>query len=201
MIFLIKGLILGFSIAAPVGPIGLLCIRRTLIEGKSVGFISGLGAATADAFYGFIAAFGLTAVSSFLLNYTLPIRVIGGLFLFYLALKIFLSKPNEGEVSTEKPRTLFSSYFSTLLLTLSNPVTILSFVAIFASFGLGLNSQNYESASLVVIGVFLGSALWWIILSLMVGLLKDKLKTKQVWINRISAILIAMLGVLSFIGF
>jgi threonine/homoserine/homoserine lactone efflux protein len=93
MSFLLKGLILGFSIAAPIGPIGVLCIRRTLAEGRASGFVSGVGAATADASYGSIAAFGLASIAAFLLSYQRPIRIAGGLFLFYLAAKTYFSSP------------------------------------------------------------------------------------------------------------
>lgn len=199
--FLLKGIILGFSIAAPVGPIGLLCIRRTLAEGKASGFVSGLGAATADALYGFIAAFGLTAVSTLLLDYQLPIRTTGSLFLFYLAVKIFISKPAEktGEVGLHTP--LWKSYASTFFLTLTNPATALSFVAVFAGLGVASNEAGYLSGGSMVLGVFLGSALWWLLLSGGVGLFRKKLDVqKLVWVNRISGILIATLGLISLLG-
>ncbi len=198
--FLLKGLMLGFSIAAPVGPIGLLCIRRTLAEGRASGFVSGLGAATADAFYGFIAAFGLTAVSSFLLGYQLPIRVIGGLFLFYLALKIFLSKPVQKSAGIDVNISLLKSYTSTVFLTLTNPSTIISFIAVFAGLGVGISNQNYSGATLMVLGVFLGSAAWWLILSTIVGLLHHKISdSSMLWINRVSGLLMAALGVVAFL--
>lgn len=201
MDFLVKGIILGFSIAAPVGPIGLLCIRRTLAEGKASGFISGLGAATADAFYGFIAAFGLTAISAFLLGYQLPIRIVGGVFLFYLAIRIFLSKPADKASDVKVEVSLWKAYVSTIFLTITNPTTILSFIAVFAGLGIVSADKSYLGSSLIVIGVFVGSALWWFILSSGVGLFKHKLTSKNlIWVNRISGLLIAILGVVSLIG-
>ena len=198
MEFLLKGLILGFSIAAPVGPIGLLCIRRTLVEGKTSGFVSGLGAATADGFYGFVAAFGLTAISSLLLNYQLSIRVIGALFLFYVALRIFVSKPDHKEVQAKTNVSLLKSYTSTVALTLTNPTTIISFVAVFAGFGIGLHAHNYLGSTFVVIGVFCGSALWWLLLSTTVGLLHHRISDKSmILINRIAGILMVGLGIFS----
>ncbi|MBV8203316.1 MAG: LysE family transporter, partial [Acidobacteria bacterium] len=192
---------LGFSIAAPVGPIGLLCIRRTLAEGKASGFVSGLSAATADAFYGFVAAFGLTAISAFLLHYLLPLRLIGGLFLFYLAVKIFFSKATEKAANAKIDVPLWKSYSSTVFLTLTNPTTILSFMAVFAGLGIVGSDQNYLTAGSMVLGVFLGSALWWLILSSGVGWFKNKFDARRlIWVNRISGVLIATLGLWSVLG-
>lgn len=123
MIFFVKGLIIGFSIAAPLGPIGILCIQRTLHEGRTSGLISGLGAATADAVYGFIAGFGLTFISTFLVDEQVQIRLFGGLFLLYLGIKTFFSVSEEKR--TEKGSTLIKAYMTTFILTLTNPVTIL----------------------------------------------------------------------------
>jgi len=197
---LLKGFILGFSIAAPVGPIGVLCIRRTLASGRWHGFFTGLGAATADAFYGSIAAFGLTAVSSFLLRYKIEIRMIGGIFLLYLGIKIFRSKvSNTTNLKTES--SLMGAYASSVFLTLTNPVTILSFVAVFAGLGLGtLSRANYWTAALLILGVFMGSVLWWILLSTGVSSFKS-LSTPQrlAWVNLLSAFLIASFGITSII--
>jgi threonine/homoserine/homoserine lactone efflux protein len=141
IIFLLKGLLIGFSIAAPVGPIGVLCIRRTLTEGRLTGLLSGLGAATADACYGCIAGFGLTVISSLLIRQQFWLSLIGGLFLCYLGGKTFLAKP--AETTSEPASTSFvGAYASTLFLTLTNPATILSFVAIFAGLGLANTSND-----------------------------------------------------------
>jgi threonine/homoserine/homoserine lactone efflux protein len=118
--FLISGIIIGFSIAAPVGPIGVLCIRRTLAEGRLHGLVSGLGAATADAVYGCIAAFGLTFISDVLVQQQLWLRIIGGAFLIFLGVKTILSKPSE-KPSSEKRTGLLTAYGSTFFLTLTNP--------------------------------------------------------------------------------
>lgn len=199
--YLLKGIILGFSIAAPVGPIGVLCIRRTLTDGKLAGFVSGLGAATADAAYGFIAAFGLTAVSALLLEHRLWIRLIGGLFLLYLGVKIFLSKTSAKDSVTEKQATLVSSYTTTLLLTITNPMTILSFVAIFAGLGIGAENKSYFEASMLVGGVFLGSALWWLLLSGITGLVRHKLTPRTMtWINRFAGFVILAFSFIALLG-
>jgi threonine/homoserine/homoserine lactone efflux protein len=162
--FLLKGLFIGFSIAAPVGPIGLLCIRRTLANGRTSGLVSGLGAATADAIYGCIAGFGLTFISTLLISQQVWFRVIGGFFLCYLGLKTFFSRPAEQKASA-KGNGLISAYASTFFLTLTNPMTILSFAAIFAGLGVASAGGNYVSAGVLVLGVFSGSALWWLLLS------------------------------------
>lgn len=198
--FFMKGLILGFSIAAPVGPIGILCIRRTLAEGRMPGFISGLGAATADALYGCIAGFGLTFISSFLIHQLGWFQMIGGAFLCYLGVRAFLSKPTD-RLASEKGKGLGSAYASTFFLTLTNPMTILAFAAIFAGLGVASESQDYVTAGMLVMGVFLGSTLWWVILSSGVGLFRKKFDPGALrWVNRISGTLIMGLGLISLLG-
>ena len=170
--FVIKGLIIGLSIAAPVGPIGVLCIRRSLAGGQPLGFATGLGAATADAAYGVVAAFGLTAVSTFLVGQKTWLAFLGGLFLCYLGIRTVTSRPAE-DAAELRATGLLAAYGSTLLLTLTNPMTIMSFVAVFAGLGLG-NTPDYAAASSTVLGVFLGSALWWLLLSTGVGVLRSR---------------------------
>ncbi len=198
--FLLRGLIIGFSIAAPVGPIGVLCIRRTLAEGKASGLISGLGAATADAIYGFIAGFGLTFISSILIRQQVWFRLIGGLFLCFLGLKTFLARPAELAASA-KGNGLLGAYASTFFLTLTNPMTILSFTGIFAGLGVGSASGNYVSAGFLVLGVFIGSALWWLILSSVVGMISTKVDPHRLrWVNRISGVIITVFGLLALLS-
>jgi len=194
LIFFLRGLIIGFSIAAPVGPIGVLCIRRTLANGRASGLISGLGAATADAIYGSIAGFGLTFISSLLIRQQGWLRLVGGTFLCYLGLKTFFARPAE-QPALAKGNDLLSAYASTFFLTLTNPMTILSFAAIFAGLGVGSASGNYFSAGILVLGVFIGSALWWLILSSGVGMIWKKFNSLGLrWINRISGIIITAFG-------
>lgn len=198
--FLISGLIIGFSIAAPVGPIGVLCIRRTLAEGRLNGLVSGLGAATADAIYGCIAAFGLTFITDVLVQQQVWLRLVGGTFLIILGAKTILSKPSEKPPS-EKRIGLLDAYGSTFFLTLTNPVTILSFAAIFAGIGLGSAVADYGSAGLLVFSVFAGSALWWLILSGTVSLLRKRVTPRVLrWINRVSGAIIMGFGVLILIS-
>ena len=197
--FFFKGFIIGFSIAAPVGPIGVLCIRRTLAEGRASGLISGLGAATADALYGCIAGFGLTFLSNLLIQHQVWIRVIGGLFLCTLGLRTFAAGPAK-ESASVKGGGLAGSYGSTFFLTLTNPMTILSFAAIFAGLGLGSIGGDYLSSGVLVLGVFTGSALWWLILSGLVGMFGKMLSPKGMrWVNRISGIIILGFGLLALL--
>jgi threonine/homoserine/homoserine lactone efflux protein len=198
--FFLKGLIMGFSIAAPVGPIGILCIRRTLAEGRVSGFVTGLGAATADGLYGCVAGFGLTLISGFLIHHQGGFRMAGGLFLCYLGLKTFLARPAESSASS-RGDGLLGLYVSTFFLTLTNPMTILAFAAIFAGLGMASGGGDYVSAGVLVFGVFLGSTLWWFILSSGVGLFRKRFDLKALrWVNRVSGILIMGFGLASLLG-
>lgn len=215
---LARGLALGFAIAAPVGPIGVLVIRRTLAEGRLAGLVSGLGAATADGIYGFSAAFGLTFISSFLISQQNWIRLLGGLFLLYLGIKTLLApvaerQPEAMSFGTTQPGFnaaqtsaqpaavppagdgLLANYASTFVLTLTNPLTILSFAAVFAGLGVGATSGDYASAAVLVLGVFLGSALWWLALSAAVSLLRSRFSPRGLrWVNRVSGLIILGFG-------
>ena len=190
----LRGLLIGFSIAAPVGPIGVLCIRRTLAEGRLAGFLSGMGAASADMLYGAVAAFGLTAVQDILLGQSNWLRLVGGIFLLYLGLKTFLSKPAE-QAARSSRGGLFGAYLSTFFLTITNPITILSFIAIFAGLRLGETNGDYSSATTMVLGVFLGSAVWWLTLSTGVSFLREKFTPALLtWVNRLAGVIIFTFG-------
>ena len=191
-----KGLVLGFSIAAPVGPIAILCIRRTVQFGRLSGLFSGLGAAAADTFYALIAALGLTFISNFLMGCQFWLRLLGGVFLLYLGWRTFFNKSRE-KLPTMSHTTVVNDFISTFFLTVANPLTVLSFLAIFAGLGISDLKGNYGEALLLVIGVFLGSSLWWLILSEGVTLFRKKISQEiMAWINRIAGILIAGFGVL-----
>jgi threonine/homoserine/homoserine lactone efflux protein len=190
----LRGLLIGFSIAAPVGPIGVLCIRRTLAEGRLTGFLSGMGAASADMFYGAVAAFGLTAVQDLLLGQSNWLRIVGGIFLLYLGVKTFFSKPAEQAAKSSRGG-LLGAYLSTFFLTITNPITILSFIAIFAGLRLGEMDGNYASATFMVLGVFLGSAAWWLTLSTGVSFLREKFTPALLaWVNRLAGVIIFAFG-------
>ena len=183
-----------------MGPIGALCIRRTLAEGRAVGLASGLGAATADALYGCVAGFGLTAISGFLVSQQFWLRLVGGLFLGYLGIRTLLAIPAV-QTTAARGTGLLAAYASTLVLTLTNPLTILSFAAIFAGLGLASAGAGYGSAGVLVLGVFLGSALWWLTLSTGVSLLRAKFNARaMLWVNRISGSVILGFGLAALIS-
>jgi threonine/homoserine/homoserine lactone efflux protein len=193
----IRGLIIGFSIAAPVGPIGILCIRRTLAEGRASGFLSGLGAATADALYGCVAGFGLTVISAFLIDQRAWIQLIGGVFLLALGIKTLKSAPAE-HAAAASGQGVVASYVSTFFLTLTNPMTILSFAGIFAALGVAETGGNLSAAAQLVLGVFIGSAAWWLLLSGGVGLVREKLSSGLLaWTNRLSGIILVIFGAIA----
>jgi len=197
--FLAKGAIIAFSLAAPVGPIGLLCIRRSLAEGRVVGLFTGLGAATADAAYGAVAAFGLTAVSGFLVSQKIWLGLFGGAFLCYLGVRTFTAALASA-AARDRSSGLAGAYASTFVLTLTNPLTILSFVSIFAGLGLGL-APNVASALALVSGVFLGSALWWLLLSHGVALFGRRLGSEWMRsVNRLSGAMIFAFGLYALAG-
>ena len=192
--FLVQGWIIGFSVAAPVGVVGLLCINRTLRQGSLVGFISGLGAATAHSVYGSIAGFGLTFISNFLTDEQFYIRLVGGIFMYYLGIKTLLRKPKRGKPSVNSS-AFVSSYLSSLFIAITNPLTILTFAALFAGLGLGDKSTNTDSALSLILGVFVGSASWWLILSSSIGLLRKNLNTYALrLLNRISGVMVLFFG-------
>ena len=192
----LRGLMIGLAIAAPVGPIGLLCIQRTLAFGPRAGLVSGLGAATADALYGAVAAFGLTLISHALLAERMWIQVLGGIALVYIGTRMS-TRPAAQESAVAPRGQGLVLYGSVLLLTLANPLTILSFVAVFATLGLSLAQHAAGSAALTVLGVFTGSALWWIFLSTAVARIGHALKPHTLrWIGGVAGALIAVIGLI-----
>ena len=198
----LRGLLIGLAIAAPVGPIGLLCIRRSLAGGFSTGFMTGLGAAAADGVYGAVAAFGLTAVSSFLTAQQTWLRLIGGAALIALGVSIALKKPAaDSAAAGARAGDLIGAFTQTFFLTLANPATILSFVAVFAGLGLG-EAASARGAGVVVLGVFLGSAAWWLFLAGISTAMRRRMQPAAIsWINRASGLGIAAFGVAAIASF
>ena len=190
----VQGLVLGFSIAVPVGPIGVLCIRRSVAEGALVGFCCGLGAATADAIYGAIGAAGLTAVSEALVRQEFWLRLLGGAFLVYLGLTTWRSRPAD-QAAENKAASLTGAFGTTLLLTLSNPLTIVSFIGLFTGVGFGAGATKWTAATALVTGVFAGSAAWWLVLSTGSRRLGSRLGPVQLqWLNRLAGLVIGGFG-------
>lgn len=195
--FLVQGILVGFSIAAPVGAIGLLCIQNTLQSGITLGLASGFGAATADMMYGILVAVGMRTLSSVLLAYRSVLTLLGGLFLCYLGIKKFFAKPTlcAAQISA---KTVFKTYIVTFFLTLTNPATILDFMALFT--GLRIDVSNYAQGLMFVAGVFVGSALWWLILCFSVNLFRKHVsQTILQWINWVAGVIIVAFGVWSLL--
>jgi len=179
-----KALVAGFAIAAPVGPIGLLCVQRTLTSGAKTGFACGLGAATADAIYGAIGAFGLTAVTHLFTTLSKPLALVGGLFLAWMGLQLLLKKAKGPVAATSSSKTDLQAFISTLALTLANPMTILSFIAVFAVLSESAILAS-GSARVMVLAIFLGSSIWWLTLTTSVSLIRHRIDTSMMkWINR-----------------
>jgi threonine/homoserine/homoserine lactone efflux protein len=198
-IFFLKGLIIGFGMAVPIGPVGILCIRKTLVGGHLRGLIIGLGAATADSLFGSIAAFGLTFVSDVIASQHFWLRLVGGGILLFLGIRTFRAKRKDPVIPYEN-KGMLGSYLSAFLLVLTNPVTIFAFVAVFAAFGLG-HKLFIVSASILVIGVFTGSGLWFLILSYVATTFRKKLDSDGLrWVNRIAGILIILSGAAALVS-
>jgi len=189
-----QGFMAGLAIAAPVGPISVLCIGRTLSGGTASGVASGLGAATADGIYASLAAFGLNLVCDFFLHQQVFIRAIGGSFLLYLGIRYFFSRPT-GRIGSVQGGSRGTEYASTFLLTLANPPTILFFLALLASLGITRDSSGTSAAGFLVAGVFIGSSVWWVVLSLIVSLFRKKITMERMrWTNRFSGLVLLAFG-------
>jgi threonine/homoserine/homoserine lactone efflux protein len=171
---LLKGFGVGLVVAIPIGPVGLLCTQRILASGRMHGLVSGLGAATADVIYSSIVAFGLTIVSDFLVENQMWFRLFAGTFLCLLGARAFLTKRAKRGAIADKLCHL-NNYSSALLLTLSNPMSILVFVGVFAGFGIAGSGSAWGNTIPLVAGVFLGSMFWWIFLSASVGVFHKRL--------------------------
>lgn len=200
--FLIKGLMIGLSIAAPLGPIGILCINRTLAEGPRLGFICGLGAAAADALYALAGTVALSAIAQWIISDRVELRAVGGVFLIYLGARTFMRPgsvlPVTGKLPSLLPKGWHAAFMSTFLLTLANPMTMLSFAAVFAGLGVtpaGVIKGTNSTAAAMVAGVFLGSALWWLILSSVIGRLRHYIGARILTlINRVSGTVLTAFG-------
>ncbi|HEY3163895.1 MAG TPA: LysE family transporter [Candidatus Limnocylindrales bacterium] len=197
--FFARGLVVGFTIAAAVGPISLLTMRRTIAHGRVYGLVSGLGVASADASYGAVAAFGLTAVTAVLVGARTALALVGGAFLVWLAIRTILARPATSAAETESRPGLAAAFLSIYGLTMTNPMTILSFAGIFA--GLGLSGRGGVEAALLTLGVLLGSSLWWVLLTAVVARLRGRITPRVlVWINRVSGSVLLVFGAIAILA-
>jgi len=178
MLLLLKGMVIGFAVAAPIGPVGLLCIRRSIADGRLVGFVTGLGAAVADALMALVAVLGVTTILSFITGHRPAMQLIGGLVLLAMGVAAMRAKPATKTAAPLHASSIVTAFFSTVILTLANPVTIASLLGIFAWFGVSLQTRGVLQPSWLILGVFLGSTLWWAILSWFADWFGQKLNTR-----------------------
>ena len=192
--FFLKGIAVGFIIAAPVGPVGMMCIHRTIADGKISGFVTGLGAAIADTLYGCIAAFGLGFLAAELINYQMPLRGFGGVVLCVIGIRALLNRRAPNPAAPKRDQ-LFPVFVSTFIITVTNPLTILSFVAIFAAIGIAEVREQMGWGIALVAGVFIGSAAWWVLLTSIAGIFHKRLDdTTAIWVGRFSGVVILGFG-------
>ncbi len=192
---LLKGAVIGFAVAAPVGPIGMLCIRTTLERGRVAGFAAGVGAAVADAIYGAIGVLGVTAISGIIEAQRVWLELGGGIFVILFGIHLGLSRPNY-QNNDEIPVSLFADFLKTLVLTLANPSTILTFMAIFAGVPAAAGAAELEAVPMIVLGVLLGSGAWWLTLTQGVGFIRHRISEQALkWMNWTAGILLVAFGI------
>lgn len=208
---LMQGIVFGFFLALPVGPVGVLCVQRTLAEGRVHGLLSGLGAALGDALFGAVAAFGISAVKEWLEAHQSDLRIVGGVVLLVLAARtllgrkgqILLSAKHDVNESRVVTNSLVKDFVSTFMLAVTNPITLIAFAGLLATLGITEAGASVGNASILVVGVFVGSAAWWIAISTTAGVLRPFVDgSYQAWINRMSAMILLGFGVYAlFSGF
>jgi threonine/homoserine/homoserine lactone efflux protein len=196
---LIGGIIIGLMIAMPVGPVNILCIRRTIGAGWRSGVISGVGAAAADMLYGGIAGFSITLVIQFLVREQFWIRLFGGILLVVIGIFYFFKRPVALDARLQDRGSAYSDIRSAFLLTLTNPTTVLSFVALLAALGMGAQRHWWLTVFLVG-GIFCGSMMWWIVLSVIVNHFRDRFNDRLLRLmNRFAGVAIGGFGVATFV--
>ncbi|NVO10215.1 MAG: LysE family transporter [Bacteroidales bacterium] len=199
---LLKGIMIGLLVSIPLGPIGVICIQRTINKGRLSGFFSGIGAASADTIFAAIAGFSLTFIINFIEEKQRILEVIGGIIIMLLGIKTFYTNPvNQLKRHKKKKNKLIEDFISVLLLTITNPFAIFLFVGMFAALGLAYNGENMVLSLITIGGVFLGGSIWWFTLSSLVNMFRDKFRLKQLlWINKIAGAVIFILGVLALVN-
>jgi threonine/homoserine/homoserine lactone efflux protein len=202
LFLLIQGIVLGFSASVPLGPMGLICIQKTLNRGRLAGMVSGAGAAAADMFYAITAAFGISFIVDFIQREQFTLRIIGSIILILLGFKIFITNPAiQLRKQKGKKNNLIADFISIFFLTLSNPITVFFFGAVFASTGILKSENTFLELCELVLGVFLGAMLWWFILTTVVNFFRSKFRLKRLWwINKITGAVIIIFGIIAVVG-
>jgi threonine/homoserine/homoserine lactone efflux protein len=199
---LIKGIIIGLLASVPLGPIGVICIQRTINKGQLSGFLSGMGAASADTIFAAIAGFSLTIIISYIEERHIIFQAVGGVIVLFLGIKIFYTNPiRQLRRHKRKKDNLIEDYFSILAVTITNPLAIFLFIALFASLGVVTGNSNPLLSLVTTGGVFIGASVWWYILTSLVNAYRKKFRLRQLWwINKISGAAIFTLGAIAIIG-
>ena len=189
-------------VSIPLGPIGVLCIQRTLNKGRKAGFVSGLGASAADTFFALIAGYGISMVITFIKEQHVYFQIIGGMIVMYLGMHIFFTNPvKQLRLQRLNQNKLSQDFLSVFLLTVSNPMAIFFFLAMFAGVNLAGGPMNIFLVSLVVAGVFLGSSSWWFVLTTLVNIFRHRFRLKSIWwMNKVSGMLIFFLGIAAILS-
>ncbi len=202
LLFIIKGILIGISVSAPLGPIGVLCIQRTLNKGFKSGFVSGAGAASADIIYAVIAGFSITFIKDFLIEYQTYIRIVGGAFLILVGIRIMISNPaKQIRKLRVKGNNYYKDFLTSFLITVSNPITILAFGAFFAAFNMIDKANGNFPIFIMILTVFGGSLLWWLSLISIVTIFKKRIRLRNLlWINRITGVLIVLFALFVMIS-
>jgi threonine/homoserine/homoserine lactone efflux protein len=203
--FFVKGLIIGILVSAPMGPIGVLCIQKTVNKGRFLGFFSGLGAATADTLYAVLAAFGVTFITNFMTQNRLIFQIVGIIVLLFMGIRMLFNNPIKQYRyyrASNRKTNAFGDYISVFLLTISNPLTIIFFGAAFTMLGLFTSAEGDRANSILVAGVFSGASLWWFILTYVVDFFRKHFRLRSIyWLNRISGFAIIVLTILAVLKF
>ncbi|MFA6334423.1 MAG: LysE family transporter [Bacteroidales bacterium] len=196
---LIKGFIVGMGVSIPLGPIGVMCVQKTLSKGRNSGFITGMGAAVSDTFFSAIAIFGLAYLQKLIDYYENYVLLLGGLVVALIGLKIFLTNPVKQIRLPKSGKKHFEDFFSAMIMTLTNPGSVFLILGMFALVGANVNGLSAERAlSFTLWGVFLGATTWWFIFSTLINIFRNRFRLRQLlMINRISGIVIIVLGLIS----
>ncbi|TKG95557.1 LysE family translocator [Puteibacter caeruleilacunae] len=194
--YLFKGIIIGFAVSIPLGPIGVLCVQRTVNKSWRSGFYSGLGAAFSDSLYAVISGFSLTYIINFIRQFQMEFQLVGGFVLLALGIHIFRTNPvTEIRKYRRKGSSYFQDMLSTFIVTFSNPLAIFVFLAVFAGSGIVMKISEPLDASIIIFGIFVGAASWWLLLTSLVNMFRHKMNLRVLWwFNKIAGA-----GVIAFV--
>lgn len=199
---ILTGILIGICVSAPVGPLGVLCIQRTLSRGKLHGFITGMGATTSDIIYALLVSLGMSFILDFINTHQFLIQLIGSIIILLFGLHLFLKKPKNQLPDIKTPRSkgdLISDYLSAFALCFSNPLIMFLFIGLFARFQI-IESGNITNNIVSFISILIGATIWWILLTLIVGYFKNKFKLRELWIiNKITGSIIILLSIIGII--